>query len=98
VWRDCYKNCWKGDHTTFIGLAAVAMLVYEPIAVFARPLWQQAKTNLNIMSKPFFLLVKTCLQIFLIAVGKSLQAINETAHGVVFSFLILGFAIFVLKY
>jgi hypothetical protein len=73
------------------------MTLYEPIAIFARPLWQQAKTNLNIMSKPIFLLVKTCLQIVLIAVGKSLQAIDKLAHGIFFSTLILGFMIYVIK-
>ena len=49
------------------------------------------------MSKPFFLLVKTCFQILLIAVGKSLQGIEPISHGVVFSVLILAFAIFTLK-
>ena len=39
VWRDCYMNCWQGSHVTYVILAAVALAVYEPIAIFSRPLW-----------------------------------------------------------
>jgi hypothetical protein len=33
-------NCWEGDHNTYIILSAIALAMYEPIAVFSRPLWQ----------------------------------------------------------
>jgi len=54
-------NCWEGVHVDYVIMASIGLTVYEPIAVFSRPLWQQAKTGLNIMAKPFFLLVKTCV-------------------------------------
>jgi len=93
VWRDCYMNCWGDEHYPYIAMSALAIVCFEPIAVFSRPLWQQAKTGLNIMSKPFFLLFKTCIQVVLIAVGKSLQGTSPIAHGVVFSILMLAFTI-----
>lgn len=61
VWRDCYMNCWEGPHVNYVMMAAIGLAVYEPIAVFSRPLWQQAKTGLNILARPLFLLVKTCV-------------------------------------
>jgi hypothetical protein len=91
VWRDCYMNCWTDTHYPYVVLAALAILVYIPIAVYSRPLWQQAKTGLNIMNKPKFLLVKTCIQILLVSVGKSLQGTSMISHGVVFSFLMIVF-------
>ena len=91
VWRDCYMTCWGDQHYPYIAMSALAIVCFEPIAVFSRPLWQQAKTGLNIMSKPFFLLFKTCIQVVLIAVGKSLQGTSPVAHGVVFSILMLLF-------
>ena len=91
VWRDCYMQCWGSEHQPYIIMAVIAILLYEPVAVFSRPLWQQAKTGLNIKIKPFFLLFKTCVQILLIAVGKSLQSITPLGHGIVFSILISAF-------
>lgn len=93
VWRDCYMNCWGDEHYPYLAMSALAIVCFEPIAVFSRPLWQQAKTGLNIMSKPFFLLFKTCIQVVLIAVGKSLQGTSPIAHGVVFSILMLLFTV-----
>ena len=93
VWRDCYMQCWGSEHRPYIIMSVIAILLYEPVAVFSRPLWQQAKTGLNIKIKPFFLLFKTCMQILLIAVGKSLQSITPLGHGVVFSILISAFTL-----
>ncbi|OMJ94263.1 hypothetical protein SteCoe_2602 [Stentor coeruleus] len=97
VWRDCYMQCWGDKHSPYIAMSAIAIITYEPVAAFSRPLWQQAKTGLNIKIKPFFLLLKTCMQILLIAVGKSLQGISPLAHGIVFSILFTSFTIFTYK-
>ena len=78
-------------------MSAFAILLYEPVAAFSRPLWQQARTGLNIKIKPFFILFKTCVQILLIAIGKALQGISPIAHGVVFSILISSFTIMTFK-
>jgi hypothetical protein len=92
VSRDCYMNCWTSTHNTYVIMAILGIAAYEPVAVFSRPLWQQAKTNLNLMSKPYFLLFKTCMQILLIVVGNVVRGLSAIAHGCVFSFLILIFA------
>ena len=97
VWRDCYMNCWEGEHVSYLIMAIIAIICYEPIAVFSRPLWQQAKTGLNIKIKPFFLLFKTCIQILLIAVGKSLQGISPVSHGIVFSIIFITFTVLTYK-
>lgn len=97
VWRDCYMQCWGDEHSPYIVMSAIAIITYEPVAAFSRPLWQQAKTGLNIKIKPFFLLLKTCMQILLIAVGKSLQGISPLAHGIVFSILFTSFTVFTYK-
>jgi ABC-type branched-subunit amino acid transport system substrate-binding protein len=92
VWRDCYTNCWEGKHLTFIFMSSVAIICYEPIAAYSRPLWQQSRTGLNLKIQPFFLLLKTCVQILLIAIGKSLQSTSPLAHSIVFTILISMFA------
>ena len=97
VWRDCYVKCWEGDHIPYLVMSILAILFYEPVAVFSRPLWQQAKTGLNIKIKPVFLLFKTCIQILLIAVGKSLQGISPLSHGIVFSIIFISFTVITYK-
>ena len=81
VFRDCYTNCWEG----------------KPIAAYSRPLWQQSRTGLNLKIQPFFLLLKTCMQILLVAIGKSLQSTSSIAHGVVYTILISIFTFFIYK-
>jgi ABC-type branched-subunit amino acid transport system substrate-binding protein len=97
VWRDCYVNCWEGEHIPYLVMAILAIIFYEPVAVFSRPLWQQAKTGLNIKIKPIFLLFKTCIQILLIAVGKSLQGISPLSHAIVFSVIFITFTVVTYK-
>lgn len=97
VWRDCYTKCWEGKHSNFIAMSIIAIVCYEPIAAYSRPLWQQSRTGLNLKIDPKFLLLKTCMQILLIAIGKSLQSISPVAHGVVFTILISSFAVAIYK-
>ena len=99
VWRDCYMNCWESDHIPYVVVSGLALALFEPAAVFLRPLWQQAKPGLNIKIQPFFLLLKTCFQILLVSVSKSLQGISPLANGVIFTFIIsaFGFVTFRIK-
>ena len=97
VFRDCYTVCWEGTHTKYIAMSTIAILCYEPIAAYSRPLWQQSRTGLNLKIKPFFLLLKTCMQILLIAIGKSLQSTSPLGHGVVYTILITIFTISIYK-
>jgi hypothetical protein len=84
-------NCWTAEHYDYVVMASLSVAMYLPIAVYSRPLWQQAKTGLNIMNRPKFLLVKTCIQVLLVSVGKSLSGPFTEVHGVVFSFLMAVF-------
>ncbi|OMJ76504.1 hypothetical protein SteCoe_24126 [Stentor coeruleus] len=97
VWRDCYTKCWEGKHNFFIVTSTLAIILYEPIAAYSRPLWQNSTTGLNLKMQPFFLLLKTCVQILLIAIGKSLQSISPLAHGIVFTLLISAYSIIIYK-
>ena len=97
VFRDCYTNCWEGKHIAFIFTTTLALACYEPIAAYSRPLWQQSRTGLNLKIQPFFLLLKTCMQILLVAIGKSLQSTSSIAHGVVYTILISIFTFFIYK-
>ncbi|OMJ81539.1 hypothetical protein SteCoe_17945 [Stentor coeruleus] len=98
VWRDCYMTCWGTDHIKYVIISGFAIFLYEPLAVICRPIWQLAKTDLHIKTRTLFLLLKTCLQIFLISLGKILQGSYPLAHGIIFSLFILVFAGATYKY
>ncbi|OMJ83375.1 hypothetical protein SteCoe_15705 [Stentor coeruleus] len=98
VWRDCYMTCWNTNHIKYVIISGFAIFLYEPLAVICRPIWQQAKTDLHIKTRTLFLLLKTCLQIFLISLGKVLQGSYPLAHGIVFSIFILIFSGATFKY
>ena len=97
VWRDCYMSCWGSDHIPYVAVSGLALALFEPAAVFLRPLWQQAKPGLNIKIQPFFLLLKTCVQILLISVSKSLQGISPLANGIIFTCIISAFGVATFK-
>ena len=97
VSRDCYMTCWETDHIPYIILSGLALILYVPVSVFLRPLWQQAKTGLNLKIQPFFLLLKTCFQILLVSVSKSLQGISPLANGIIFITIFFAFGVTTLK-
>lgn len=37
--KDCYEYCWKNDHLIFALISLFALMIYHPLAVYARPLW-----------------------------------------------------------
>lgn len=36
--KDCYQFCWTGYHNVYAILSGIALLSYQPLAVFCRPL------------------------------------------------------------
>ena len=90
--------CWQSEHYSYIIFATISIVLYEPLAVIFRPIWQQAKSGAHLKVKPFFLLIKTCVQILLVSVGKSLQGNSPVAHGVVYSILMVAFIMVTYKF
>jgi hypothetical protein len=37
--KDCYQQCWEGEHITYMILAGIAIILYEPLSVYMRPQW-----------------------------------------------------------
>jgi hypothetical protein len=39
--------------------AAITLLLYEPLSVFMRPMWQKLQYDLNVVTNPRFIMTKT---------------------------------------
>ncbi|CAG9331427.1 unnamed protein product [Blepharisma stoltei] len=95
---DCYQFCWQGNHLTFAILSALSLVLYEPLAVFCRPLWQEFQHTLHVKSFPLYLMIKTIIQVMLIVLNKTIKRSNDIAHGFIFSFMILLYLAFVWRF
>ena len=98
VWRDCYQTCWTQTHVKYVVLSSFAIVLYQPLAIICRPLWQETHKNVHLKTKTTFLLIKTCFQILLITVGKALQGNFPLAHGILFTLLSCIFTATTYKY
>ena len=98
VWRDCYQTCWTRTHVKYIVLSSFAIVLYQPLAIICRPLWQEVHKDVHLKTTTTFLLMKTCFQILLITVGKALQGNFPLAHGILFTLLSCFFTVTTYKY
>ncbi|CAG9335812.1 unnamed protein product [Blepharisma stoltei] len=96
--KDCYQFCWKDSHIVYAILSGIAILIYEPLAVFCRPLWQEFQPVLHVKTLPLFLMVKTIAQIVLIVLNKTVKRAEAATHGFLFLLALLLYVIFIFKY
>ncbi|CAG9313848.1 unnamed protein product [Blepharisma stoltei] len=95
---DCYQFCWQRTHIIYVILAILALLTYEPLAVFCRPLWQEFQIQLHVKTLPLFLMVKTVVQVSLVVMNKTIKRAQSTVHAVLFVAVLICYVIFVHKY
>ena len=60
-------------------------------------MWQQMQINLHVKTRPSHILVKSVLQVSLVAVALSLREYAETAHAVCFLVLIASYFVFLIR-
>jgi hypothetical protein len=90
-------QCWQGSHIAYVSGALAGLLLYAPLAVFLRPLWQEFQAQLHVKATPSHYLFKTIFQITIIGLSKALKRENALAHGVVFLILLSVFYLLELK-
>ncbi|CAG9332934.1 unnamed protein product [Blepharisma stoltei] len=96
--QDCYYFCWKDEHLAYAICSVLALIAYEPLAVFCRPLWQELQPLLHVKATPLFLMVKTMAQIALIAMNKTVKRAQSTLHGGLFIAVMIFYIIFLFKF
>ncbi|CAG9329483.1 unnamed protein product [Blepharisma stoltei] len=95
--KDCYQFCWKGDHIIYVAISAVCLVVYEPLAVLCRPLWQELDNLVHVKYTPSHLMVKTIFQVSLIVLNKTVKRTQDIAHGALFTLIVIIFGTFGFK-
>jgi hypothetical protein len=92
--QDCYTFCWKGTHLAFAILSAVALVVYLPLSIFCRPLWQELESEVNIKTSSIYTMFKGVLQVGLVILNRSVKGYNQSLHGVIIIFVLILFWFF----
>ncbi|CAG9332926.1 unnamed protein product [Blepharisma stoltei] len=95
---DCYYFCWKDEHLVYAVFSIIALIAYEPLAVFCRPLWQELQPILHVKAVPLFLMVKTMVQIALIVMNKTVKRAQSILHGILFLIVMSFYIIFLFKF
>ncbi|CAG9332922.1 unnamed protein product [Blepharisma stoltei] len=95
---DCYYFCWKDEHLFYAIFSVIALIAYEPLAVFGRPLWQELQPILHVKAVPLFLMVKTMIQIILIVMNKTVKRAQNLLHGALFIFVMIIYIAFLYKF
>ncbi|CAG9319094.1 unnamed protein product [Blepharisma stoltei] len=96
--KDCYYFCWKDEHLVYSIISFIALILYEPLAVFCRPLWQELQPMLHVKAVPLFLMVKTIVQVILIVINKTVKRSEEIAHGILFIAVMIFYILFIFKF
>jgi hypothetical protein len=84
MFRDCYEDCWTGKHLGFTIAAGIALVIYHPVTVVTRPLWQLYETDLNILTRPTFYLQKSLVDVIIVVIRRTLRKHHQTAHAAVY--------------
>jgi ABC-type branched-subunit amino acid transport system substrate-binding protein len=89
MFRDCYEDCWTGSHLGFAIAAGIALVIYHPVTVVTRPLWQLYETDLHILTRPTFYLQKSLVDVIIVVIRRTLRKYHQTAHAIVY-LVVLG--------
>ncbi|CAG9329357.1 unnamed protein product [Blepharisma stoltei] len=96
--KDCYQFCWKDSHIIYAAISGLCLLIYEPLAVFCRPLWQELEPLIHVKYTPLHLMAKTIFQVVLILMNKTVKRAEELIHGILFTIVAISFVIFTFKH
>jgi hypothetical protein len=87
--RDCNEDCWGGIHLRFAIAGTIALVLYHPVTVVTRPLWQELIPDMNVMTRQTFYLQKSIVEVVLVGIRRGLRSSHSLTHGVIYVFVIL---------
>lgn len=93
---DCNQYCWTQNHIGKVIPAAILLIIYVPLAIMYRTLWQEENSELNIRANSLYLIVKNLSYIALVVLNKTIKDKYPLPHGIIFGVIIIGVLLFVM--
>lgn len=84
MYRNCNEYCWEGKHLTYVVVATVAMLVYQPITIATRPIWQELQPVLHVKMFPVCLVFKSLFQVLIVVIRRGLRDDYTLSHNILY--------------
>ena len=94
--KDCSEFCWREKHLGYAIGSGICLLLYLPLAIYTRPMWQELQTNVHIQAKPRALMVKAVLQVFFTLAVQTARNIYPEYHAYFFFSLLLLYLVYLL--
>ena len=82
--QDCYQQCWTSPHLYYAIASVVGLFLYAPAAIMMRPTWQNMQPYLHVKTSPAYLMIKTMYQVAIIVMSKTLKAVHDLTHTILF--------------
>jgi ABC-type branched-subunit amino acid transport system substrate-binding protein len=89
MFRDCNEDCWGGVHLRYAVAATIALVLYHPVTVVTRPLWQELIPDINVKTRQTFYLQKSLVEVLLVGIRRGLRSTHSLTHGVIYVTVIL---------
>jgi hypothetical protein len=96
--KDCYESCWHFHHILYVVSCSVALVIYIPLGVYTRPLWQELQPLLHIRSQPLPLMVKSIVQVLLLTFNHTLKLNHSQVQGGCFLTVMTADLLFLLRF
>jgi hypothetical protein len=84
MFRDCNEDCWGGLHRRYVVAVSIALVLYHPITVITRPLWQELVPDMHLKTRQTFYLQKSLVEVILVGIRRGLRSRSRVAHGLVY--------------
>ncbi|OMJ68342.1 hypothetical protein SteCoe_34234 [Stentor coeruleus] len=92
--KDCSTYCWKGHHLIYSILSIFTLLIFLPLSIFLRPVWQELVVEMNIKTNSIFHITKGILQVLLVILNRTVKKVHQSAHGIAIVLLLIVYSLF----
>jgi ABC-type branched-subunit amino acid transport system substrate-binding protein len=94
--KDCLTFCWRGSHLHYAIGTTTALLIYIPVSLLTRPIWQELQPNLHIKAYPTTQLIKALVQMVLLGLAGVLKTEYPRIHGIVYICVVSGLIVYMM--
>ncbi|OMJ72361.1 hypothetical protein SteCoe_29228 [Stentor coeruleus] len=94
---DCNIKCWDNFHIALVITACFLIIVYVPLAILYRTLWQEENTNITIRAHSKYLVFKNLFYVSLIILSKIIKTSYQLTYSLVYIIGIIGMFVFIIK-
>jgi hypothetical protein len=79
-------------------LASLALIVYLPLSIFLRPLWQELEPDVNIHTNSINYIGKGSIQVAVVVLNRTVKKVHQSLFGLVLILIFLLFSFILVRF